>query len=207
MKVQNLTVAEAFRYLQAAAAKLNSALENGTRKELTQAARDFHETASWVMGAYCHSKNWRDGVPIEHFPVALAREMFKRYQYAAVGKVPFLIQIATGPGQPAPGPDERMAIGTAVAYIKAARKKLISDPFPIRIVADKYGVSLDTVKRWLRKYTTDTADWDAVLKRYADDNMLPTLRPAMEEAGRRQKIAGRGSSAIRARGSKRRGRK
>ena len=104
-------------------------------------------------------------------------------------------------GAPKIGPDEQKDIGLAVAYVKAARSKLIKDHSPIETVAKKFKVTHRAASRWASELSwiepvmfldgIPTAEYASV------------LLERFSQAAKRYSELGHTNSAIRKRASKR----
>lgn len=198
------TVDGCFSLFRTASARLQTALESGSADQIGEASRQWFQFATLTFRAYCRPENWPNGTlsqPKEALPLVLASVVANQIEYLSIGRITGMMDWARKRGNE-PGPHENRDIGYAVAYIKAVRAGLITDPSPLKSVASAYGANLRTVKRWQAKYEfvlpTDFFP-DA-----QDSERGALLDVAMREHGERYRLAGRTADAIDSRARKRR---
>ncbi len=126
-------------------------------------------------------------------PIELVQVFSKTAESLAVGACPLFIEDAVSRGRTGLVPTERRDIEYAVAYVTAARAKLISDDTPIKTISSWFGVTARAVHGWAKKHQVP----DPAKKVHGYIEVLPKRA---EEAGQRYKIAGRSTKAISARG-------
>ena len=157
------------------------------RKDVEYAMAAFE----FVMRAYCLPTNWIDGGPIEPLPVEAAFIVADQLSYILAGKLPEPIELMVRPGAPGVGPQESRDIAIAVVYRKAVKAGLIANRAPAKTLAENFGVTTKTVRRWVQNSIAEISDFfpEAQTEQVRAD----MIADAMPKAGIRYRQAGRGS--------------
>ena len=158
-----------------------------SREDVGEAMAAFE----FVMRAYCLPTNWIDGSPIEHLPVEAAWTVAEQLRYIRAGKLPEPIELMIRAGTPAVGPHESRDIAMAVVYRKAVDAKLIMNPKPSKTLAENFGVTTKTVRRWVHDSIAEISDFFPEAE--SEQARADMIAAAMPEAGVRYRQAGRGS--------------
>lgn len=195
-------VANAWLHVRLASSRLDLALETKPMAKLHAEVKDLYQMHATLFWAYCHPENWtEDGKPREYLPAQFAKWWAKKAQYLVAAECPPDFDVLMRQGRPAAGPDERQSIGTAVAYVLAARSKLIEDFSPISTVSKAYKVEKRTIYRWIKEF--DFVEVKDFLHGVPPSEHGAKLTELFRVQAQHYAIAGRGSAAIRERASKR----
>jgi hypothetical protein len=198
--LRNLSVAQAEQAWIDAVVPWNEALKSGRKPSRRVVQKVFRQT-ELVLRAYHHPANWINGAPKEHLPRNFVHAIADQVSYIASGHLPEPIRDATSPNRSSAGPLENRDIMAAMLYIDAARKNIVQDPSAIGTIVSEFGVDRRSVFRWKRKYKNLSLEEGL---RYISEAEAPAhIRNEMRKAGKRYQMAGRSSSAIASRNSKR----
>ena len=145
----------------------------------------------FVMRAYCLPTNWIDGTPIEPLPVEAAFIVAEQLSYICAGKLPEPIALMIRAGTPAVGPQESRDIAMAVVFRKAVTAGLIKNRRPSKTLAENFGVTTKTVRRWVHDSIAELSDFFPEAQ--SEQARADMIAAEMPKAGIRYRQAGRGS--------------
>ena len=145
----------------------------------------------FVMRTYCLPTNWIDGSPIEPLPVEAAFIVAEQLSYICAGKLPAPIALMIRAGTPAVGPQESRDIAMAVVFRKAVTAGLIKNRTPSKTLAEHFGVTTKTVRRWVHDSIAELSDFFPEAQ--SEQARADMIADEMPKAGIRYRQAGRGS--------------
>jgi hypothetical protein len=105
--------------------------------------------------------------------------------------LPGPIEIMVRPGAPAVGPQESLDIAMAVVYRKAVTAGLIKNRTPSQTLAENFGVTTKTVRRWVHDSIAEISDFFPEAQ--SEQARADMIADEMPKAGTRYRQAGRGS--------------
>lgn len=168
------------------------AVENNGGSHSREDVEKAMEAFEFVMRAYCLPTNWIDDSPIESLPVEAAFIVAEQLSYIRAGKLPEPIELMIRPGAPAVGPEESRDIAMAVVYRKAVTAGLIKNCTPSKTLAENFGVTTKTVRRWVHDSIAEISDFFPEAQ--SEQARADMIADAMPKAGIRYRQAGRGSN-------------
>lgn len=187
-KDSSTLVQEAFQtYLGALAALMRAQGNDGrdpdTGQTADEAAKTYYESMGNTLRAFNALGNWRrDGSAKEPLPRQLAFDVGQLVDDLLAGRIrPSVAHLFFGRGRPSMGAIQRRAVEAAVRYMAAAQHGLIDELNPIGRVAQAFGVTGRTARRWMAEHPTEVALVMQLKRTPARDGLKEMLIRHMEE--------------------------
>jgi transposase-like protein len=149
-----------------------------------------------ILRAYVAPANWPNGyrdTPAEPFPVLIAARLADEIARVRRGTPSPYVRDLIQVGAPKTLPAEARVIGMAAAYRKAVADGLINDRKPTKTLAELYGVTPKTIKKWVREYR-EVSIRDFFPDAADDVERAERLKAGIPEAGEQYRRWGRGAS-------------